>query len=99
MKPQIIYVKNIPTSYDMDTVNQLFSAYGKISKISYPTDKKTNDAKGYAFVTYENSDAAERALEKNGDEIDGKKLVVEFSRNQTLTDITKNNASRKANKD
>ena len=95
MKPQIIYIKNIPASYDMDTLNQLFSAYGKIAKISYPLDKKTEDAKGYAFITFENPGSAERALEKNGDEIEGKKLIVEFSRDQTITDIIENSGNRK----
>jgi len=95
MKPKIIYIKNIPNSYDEDTVYQLFSAYGKITKVSCPIDKKTNQAKGYAFITFENPNAAERALEKNNDEIDGKKLIVEFSKDQTITDITQNSEIRK----
>jgi len=89
MKPQIIYIKNLPISYDEDRVFQLFSAYGKITKISYPIDKKTNQAKGYAIIRFANSEAAERALEKNGEEIEEKKLVVEYSKDQTLTDIFK----------
>ena len=99
MNEQIIYVRNLPVSYDTDAINQIFSAYGKITKISYPVDKKTNQAKGYAFVTFANADAAEKALEKNGDETDGEKLIVEFSRNQTLSDISRNSGNRKSNKD
>lgn len=94
MKSPVIYVKNIPTSYDVDTINQLFSAYGKIAKVSYPVDSKTSIAKGYAFIMFENVDAAERALEKNGDEIGEEKLIVEFSKEQTIRDVSKNKKKR-----
>ena len=98
MNEQTIYINNLPASYDSDTVGQLFSAYGEIARISYPLDKN-NQAKGYAFITYANSSAAERALERNDQEIEGQKLVVEFSRNQTLSDIYKSPKSRTTNKE
>ena len=98
MQPKIIYIKNIPTSYDEDTVRQPFSAYGKIIKTSCPIDKKTNLSKGYAFVTYEKYESAERALEKNDAEIDGEKIIVEYSKNQTINDLTSNSKTRKSNK-
>jgi len=94
MKSPVIYVKNIPITYDIDTINQLFSAYGKIAKVSYPIDTKTKDAKGYAFVMFEKLDAAERALEKNGDEIEGENLIVEYSKEQTIRDASKTKSNK-----
>jgi len=96
MKEQTIYINNLPESYDSDTVSQLFSAYGKIARISYPLDKKNNRTKGYAFITYTNYEAAERALERNNQEIQGNTLIVEFSKNQTLADISKSPKTRKS---
>lgn len=80
MKNSVIYIKNLPLSYDSNTIEQLFSAYGKITKVSYPTDKKTKQPKGYAFVTFENPKNAQLALEKNNEEIEGQALIVELSK-------------------
>jgi len=80
MNTNVIYVKNIPTSHESNTIEQLFSTYGKITSISYPIDKKTKQPKGYAFVTFQNEADAQRALEKNNDEIEGKTLIVEISK-------------------
>jgi len=79
MNSQKIYVNHLPTSYDANNIEQLFSAYGKIADVNYPIDKKTNQPKGYAFITFANPNSAERALEKNNDEIEGKLLIVEIA--------------------
>ena len=80
MNNQKIYVKNIPTTYDKDKVEQLFSSYGKIIEVHYPVDRKTNKPKGYAFVTFEESSSTQQALEKNSEEIEGQTLVVEIAK-------------------
>jgi len=80
MNNQKIYVKNIPTTYDKDKVEHLFSTYGKIIEVHYPVDRKTNKPKGYAFVTFEESSSTQQALEKNCEEIEGQTLVVEIAK-------------------
>ena len=80
MDIQKIYVNYIPTSYDANTIEQLFSAYGKITEVNYPIDKDTNQPKGYAFITFLNPKSAQRALEKNNEELDGKTLIVELAK-------------------
>ena len=83
MNNQKIYIGHIPASYDANTVEQLFSAYGKITEVIYPTDKKTKQPKGYAFVTFANPGSAERALEKNDEELQDQKLIVEIAIEKT----------------
>jgi len=80
MNNQKIYVNHIPTSFDKDKVEQLFSAYGKIIEVHYPIDRKTKKPKGYAFVTFEEASSTQKALEKNNEETDGQTLVVEIAK-------------------
>lgn len=74
-----IYLGNLIKSLDSSKLEQLFSAYGEIKEISLPTDKKTGEGKGYAFITYAKPEAAARALSKNGDEIEGQAITVEIA--------------------
>ena len=83
MNNSVIYIKNLPASYDANTIEQLFSAYGKITNVSFPIDKKSKQPKGYAFVTFKNAKSALLALEKNNEEIEGKTLIVEMTKDKT----------------
>ncbi len=100
MNNSVIYVKCIPTSFNQKAVESLFTSYGKISKIILPVDKKTNLIKGYAFVTFEDSQSAQNALEKNGVAIENDNLIVEIAKNES-TKVVRNKPhkySRKAKK-
>ena len=72
-----IYVNHIPPSYGIDEIKQLFSTYGNITDVNYPVDRKTDRPKGYAFLTFESAESAQRATEKNNQAIDGITLIVE----------------------
>jgi len=80
MNNQKIYINHIPATFDVSRLEQLFSAYGKITQVNYPLDRKTNKPKGYAFVTFEKSDCAQLALEKNNEKIQGNTLIVELAK-------------------
>jgi len=90
-----IYVNHIPASYDTNKIEQMFSAYGKITEVNYPIDRKTNKPKGYAFVTFEESTSTQSALEKNNEEVEGETLIVEIA----LEKPPKNKGKNKNSKD
>ncbi len=75
-----IYIGNIPKFIDQNRLETLFCAYGKITEINYPIDRKTEEPKGYGFITFAKQESAERALEKNGDDIEGQTITVEYTK-------------------
>ena len=89
MNTRKIYINHIPISYDTNLIQQLFTVYGKITEVNYPLDRKTNKPKGYAFVTFEDADSAQKALEKNNEEIDGKILIVEIAKEKPVKNKVK----------
>lgn len=95
MKIFQLYVKHIPASFDTDSLRNLFSGYGNITEINYPIDKKTTLPKGYAFLTFETLEAAERALEKNNFEVEGQSLVVEMAKDKSVKPVIYNVYHRK----
>merc|ERR1712165_158649 len=70
------YVKNINDEYDEAKLNEMFQKYGKISSVKV---MKSDDgkSKGFGFVSFEDSESAEKAVEElNGVEMFGKTLYV-----------------------
>jgi len=98
MNSPTIYVNQIPASYDVNDINELFSTYGKITAVTYPVDKKTNLAKGYAFVTFDNAESAQQSLEKNNTEIEENILIVEIAKEKVGLDKNSANTNKKKNK-
>ena len=83
MNNQKIYINHIPTSYNATQVKELFTACGTITEINYPLDKKTHKPKGYAFITFEDTNATQNALQKNHEEIEGQVLIVEIAKEKS----------------
>lgn len=71
-----IFVGNLPWSYDEMQVSELFSAVGEISKIHLPRDHETGRPRGFAFVTFSTQLSAEKALQLDGKDIEGRALKV-----------------------
>lgn len=73
-----VYVKNFPASWDKAKVegelDTLFNAHGTVTcKGAYEYRNTEGQARFYAFVAYENVEAAEKAIEAlNGLELEGK---------------------------
>ena len=57
-----VYIEPLPADATHDALKQLFGIYGKVAYISMPRFPRS-DAKGFAFVEFETSGAAARALE------------------------------------
>jgi RNA recognition motif-containing protein len=73
-----IYIGNIDTELDEESLAKLFEVFGKVDSIKIIRNRETNKSKGFGFVTMENSDDAERAIiELNNIELAGRRLVVQ----------------------
>lgn len=79
MQQNKLYVGNFPYSVDASQLKELFSAYGEIQDIALIMDRETGRSKGFAFITFANQQAAEKALALNGKEIEGRALKVNIA--------------------
>jgi len=72
-----IYVGNISYGTTEDSLTTLFSAYGEVQNVKIITDRETGRSKGFGFVTMDNSDEANSAIEAiNSKEFEGRELRV-----------------------
>lgn len=59
---------------------EVFADFGEIDGVKIPKDPNTQKSRGFGFITYKSSEAAQKALEKmNNNNFDGSKVVVEIS--------------------
>ncbi|TDJ69795.1 MAG: RNA-binding protein, partial [Proteobacteria bacterium] len=66
-------------SVDEDQLRELFSPYGEIEELALIMDRETGRSKGFAFITFATQQAAESALEKNGQDLSGRALRVNIA--------------------
>ncbi len=72
-----IYVGNMSYGTTEDSLRNLFSGFGDVENVKIITDRETGRAKGFGFVTMNNSDEANKAIEElNDKEFDGRNLRV-----------------------
>lgn len=70
-----IYVGNIPWSTTAEELKEFFSEKGQVINARIITEKSTGRSRGYGFVEVAEEDA-EKIINMNGAELDGRKLVV-----------------------
>lgn len=76
-----LFVGNLPFKTTEGDLQDLFSQYGNVSDVFIPLDRSTNRPRGFAFVTIDDSAAAQAAIEGlNGHSIDGREINVNEAR-------------------
>lgn len=78
-----LYVGNLSWQATDEDVKSAFSKYGNLVEASVVRDRFSGRSKGFAFVRFEQSGDAEKALELNGQDFMGRKLMVSEAREQT----------------
>ena len=72
-----IYVGNLSYSAKEEDLEGVFSEYGKVKRITLPTDRETGRPRGFAFVEMEDEASEEKAIEAlDGAEWMGRELRV-----------------------
>lgn len=79
MSQNKLYVGNFPYSVNEDQLRGIFSQYGEISELALIMDRDTGRPKGFGFITFATQEAAEKALEQNGNDLDGRPLKVNMA--------------------
>ena len=76
-----IYVGNLPWSASEQEIADSFSQYGTVEKTSIIVDRESGRSKGFGFVTMNDNDEANSAIEAlNGYELGGRGLKVNEAR-------------------
>lgn len=79
-----LYVGNLSYDTTNDTLRDAFSKFGAVEEASVLQDKMSGRSRGFGFVTMTNDEEGDKAIESlNGQELDGRKLVVNEARPKT----------------
>ena len=76
-----IYVGNLDFKVNENDLEEAFEAYGTVDSAKVITDKYSGRSKGFGFVTMENSEDANKAIEGlNGTALKSREIVVNEAR-------------------
>lgn len=80
-----IFVGNLAFSTTEDQLHQAFSELGRIIKVRMVTDLETGKPRGFAFIEFEDPQAALSAIRNMNDyELNGRRIRVNFSNSSHL---------------
>ncbi len=71
-----LFVGNLAFSTTKEDLEAAFAVYGKVSEVKIPVDRDTGRVRGFAFVTFEEQQAAEKALALDGQDLNGRPIRV-----------------------
>src|ERR1035441_4346829 len=79
-----IFVGNISFQSEESDLQSIFEKYGEVGSVKIIQDNFTGRSKGFGFVTMENNEEAQKAIEAiNGYDLQGKSLTVNEARPRT----------------
>ncbi|MGB3293273.1 MAG: RNA-binding protein [Phormidesmis sp.] len=89
-----IYVGNLSYGAKEEDLDQVFAEYGKVKRITLPTDRETGRPRGFAFVELEEEANEEKAIEAlDGAEWMGRELRVNKAKPREQRSRPSNNGS------
>ena len=92
---QKVFVGSLTYSTTEDQINKLFAEVGTVVSAKVITDRDTGQSKGFAFVEMSTDAEAQAAVDKlNGQEVDGRQIVVSIARPKTDSPRPSFNRSR-----
>lgn len=81
-----LFVGSLPWSINNDSLRELFTQYGEITDAVVIMDRDSGRSKGFGFVTFTTEEAAQKALEMDGKEVEGRTIVVNKAKPQVKRD-------------
>ncbi len=79
--PVKVYVGNLSYRTTHETIRNTFAAFGEVRQVLIPTDRRSDQSRGFAFVTMGSAQAAKEAISQlNGRKLDGRPLCINEAR-------------------
>jgi len=80
-----VFVGGLPSSVTDDDLRSYFERYGRVSEVELLRDRETNRLRGFAFVTFDDEDSADKCIQRRSHEIC--KKICEVKRAQTRSNL------------
>lgn len=77
-----LFIGSLPWSINSDSLRELFAQYGEITDAVVIVDRDSGRSKGFGFVTFSSEESAQKALEMDGKEVEGRTIVVNKAKPQ-----------------
>lgn len=74
-----LFVGGLPWAVTNDMLKDMFASYGDIEEAVVITDKYSGRSKGFGFVTFVKDEDAEKALEMDGKDVEGRNITVNIA--------------------
>ncbi|MCU0304076.1 MAG: RNA-binding protein [Thermoanaerobaculales bacterium] len=75
-----LFVGSLSWGTNDDALRNAFGVHGEISEAVVISDRDTGRSRGFGFVTFEDDEAADRAVKAlNGTELDGRTIRVDVA--------------------
>ncbi|HSL19850.1 MAG TPA: RNA-binding protein [Methylomirabilota bacterium] len=75
-----LFVGSLSWNTDDRGLREAFAAHGEVSEAVVISDRDTGRSRGFGFVTFEDDDAADKAVAAlNGTELDGRTIRVDVA--------------------
>ena len=82
-----LFVGNLSWNTADAELSDAFSRFGEITEAKVITDRNTGRSRGFGFITFEDSEAADKAIsEMNGTSIDGREITVNEAQDKRRDD-------------
>lgn len=78
-----VYVGNLPFRITPQEVRDMFASCGEIVDVFLVKDRATGKMKGFGFVSFATSQAAQAALKLDGQALSGRNIKVSFAKEKT----------------
>ena len=75
-----LFVGGLPWAINNNSLNDLFAQYGEITDAVVITDRDSGRSKGFGFVTFASDEDAQKALEMDGKDIEGRNITVNIAK-------------------
>ena len=74
-----IYLSNLNKTVTDTLLKEHFAEYGEITEVLLPLDRKSQETKGYAFITFAQETSAQKALQQSGKSFLNKEITVQIA--------------------
>lgn len=92
-----VFVGGLPSTISEQDVREYFESFGRINEIQLIKDRETGRPRGFAFLTFDEEDSADKCLQRRTHEICRK--ICEVKRAQAKSKEERNNASERLDSD
>ena len=79
-----LFVGNLPFTTSSPDLEQMFGAYGEVSRAQVITDRDTGRSRGFGFVEMDSAEDAQKAIDAlDGTEVGGRQITVNVARERS----------------